>query len=318
MTQQHALNLTSLTRSFGAKRAVDDVDLHVVRHEILGFLGSNGAGKTTLMKLIMGLLKPDSGEIQLLGVSGGARSKETRLRVGYLQEKPSVYPEMTARDYLKLFAELYGLADPVNRVADVLQRVGLAHASDRPLGAFSRGMQQRACLARVMLHEPEFLLLDEPTLGLDPTGVADIREILLEMRENGTTLMFSSHQLAEMERICDRVAFMKDGRIVATGTPSEILTEHRDGVVRAETAEPIAPHLDHIGQLSGIQTVRATGPHTVELVASTGGIQRTREARAAISQALTERGLTVLSVVIAKPSLEDIFLSLDRSETPKH
>lgn len=315
MASEHALKLSGLSRSFGRKQAVDNVHLVVSRREILGFLGPNGAGKTTLMNLVMGLLAPDEGEIELLGVKGGARSRDVRLRVGYLQEKPRIYPEMTGRNYLDFFARLYGVPDTPARVADVLGRVGLSHAADRALATYSRGMQQRACLARVMLHQPEFLLLDEPTLGLDPTGVAEMRDILLEMRANGTTLFFSSHQLAEMERICDRVAFMKDGRIVAVGTPAEMLPEGQGNVLTLEIAEAVADRLDVLPGLPGCQSLRATGPHTAELVMDAAAIADPRGARAAISRALTERGLTVLSIGTAQPRLEDVFLALDRSGT---
>lgn len=314
MAAAPALRITELTRSFGRKRAVDGVDLSVARGEILGFLGPNGAGKTTLMNLVMGLLSPDGGEIELLGVKGGAHTRDVRLRVGYLQEKPRVYPEMSASAYLDLFARLYGVPDRDARVADVLARVGLSHAAKKPLSTFSRGMQQRACLARVMLHRPEFLLLDEPTLGLDPTGVAQMRDILLEMRAEGTTLFFSSHQLAEMERICDRVAFMKDGRLVAVGTPAQLLPEGRRNVMTLEIAEEVADRLDAL-RVPGCRSVRTTGAHTAELVMDPAAIEDEHAARAAISRAVSGCGLTVLTVMTASPSLEDIFLALDRSGT---
>jgi ABC-type multidrug transport system ATPase subunit len=314
MTVEPALRISGLTRSFGRKRAVDAVDLSVARGEILGFLGPNGAGKTTLMNLVMGLLAPDGGEIELLGVKGGARTREVRLRVGYLQEKPRVYPEMSARAYLDLFARLYGVPDRDARVSEVLARVGLSQEAAKPLAAFSRGMQQRACLARVMLHRPEFLLLDEPTLGLDPTGVAEMREILLEMRAEGTTLFFSSHQLAEMERICDRVAFMKDGRLVAVGTPAQMLPDGRRNVMVLEIAEEVADRLDVL-RVPGCRSVRATGAHTAELVMDPASIEDEHAARAAISRAVSDCGLTVLAVRTVSPGLEDIFLALDKSGT---
>lgn len=314
MAVEPALKISGLTRSFGRKRAVDGVDLSVARGEILGFLGPNGAGKTTLMNLVMGLLAPDGGEIELLGVKGGARTREVRLQVGYLQEKPRIYPEMSAKAYLDLFARLYGVPGRDARVAEVLARVGLSQAAGKPLATFSRGMQQRACLARVMLHRPEFLLLDEPTLGLDPRGVAEMREILLEMRAQGTTLFFSSHQLAEMERICDRVAFMKDGRLVAVGTPAQLLPDGRRNVKLLEIAEVVADHLDKL-QVPGCQSVRATGAYTAELVMDPAASEDDHAARAAISRAVSGCGLTVLAVKTASPGLEDIFLALDKSGT---
>ena len=150
----------------------------------------------------------------VMGHGYGVRQREIRLKIGFLQEKPRIYPEMTALAYLRFFAGRYGIADADRRVGEVLNRVGLSAAADRRLAGFSRGMQQRARLARALLHRPEFLILDEPTLGLDPIGVADMRAIFREMKAEGVTLLFSSHQLAEMERVCDRVIFMRQGRVV--------------------------------------------------------------------------------------------------------
>ncbi|HEX2017571.1 MAG TPA: ABC transporter ATP-binding protein [Aurantimonas sp.] len=319
MPAEAALRVTGLTRSFGGKRAVDGVDLTVERGEIMGFLGPNGAGKTTLMNMVMGLLTPDGGEIELLGVRGGAKHRGVRLRVGYLQEKPRIYPEMSAQAYLDLFAQLYGVASARQRVGDVIERVGLADAADRPLSGYSRGMQQRACLARVILHEPEFLLLDEPTLGLDPAGVSQMRDILREMRASGTTLFFSSHQLAEMERICDRVAFMKDGRVVAVGRPSELVPAvHQTGSFLVELFEPVADHADAIRSLALVRELRVAGRHQAEIVVSEAASGDSQTLRAAIVRELAGLSLTVLAVGVTAPSLEDLFLSLTQTSPERH
>lgn len=314
MEAEPALRLASLSRSFSGRRVVDGLDLEVARGEIMGFLGPNGAGKTTVMNMVMGLLEPDAGEITLLGVRGGAKSRDVRLRVGYLQEKPRIYPEMSARSYLGLFARLYGVPEPERRTAAVLDRVGLTAAAHRRLGTYSRGMQQRACLARVMLHEPEFLLLDEPTLGLDPNGVAEMREIILSMRELGVTFLFSSHQLAEMERICDSVAFMKDGRVIAQGSPDELLPRTGPGPIEIEIEELIEPAIAAIAALHRVGSVQSTGQHTAEIAFSASPDMDERQARAALSRDLASLGLTVLSVTTARRTLEDAFLALSGSQ----
>ena len=319
MTAEPSLRVTNLTRSFSGRRVVDGISLSVARGEIMGVLGPNGAGKTTVMNMIMGLLAPDGGEIELMGVKGGARHRSVRLRVGYLQEKPRIYPEMSGRAYLRLFARLYGVPDPAGRVAAVLDRVRLAGAADRALGTYSRGMQQRACLARVMLHEPAFLLLDEPTLGLDPTGVVEMREILLEMREAGATLLFSSHQLAEMERICDRVAFMKDGRLIASGAPDELVPAASiEGTVRIEIGEKIAPAIAAIQSLPSVREARATGEHSADVALLDSPRGDGRAARVALARDLTALGLTVLSVTASRRGLEELFLALAGTGTTKH
>jgi ABC-type multidrug transport system ATPase subunit len=311
MRPEPALRIDGLTKAFRGKRAVDGVSLTVARGEIVGFLGPNGAGKTTVMNLVMGLVTPDGGQIDLLGQRDGARHKAVRLRIGYLQEKPRIYPEMTARAYLDFFARLYGVPDPERRVAAVLDRVGLAQAASRTLGTFSRGMQQRACLARVLLHEPEFLILDEPTLGLDPSGIAEMRDIFREMRNAGATLLFSSHQLAEMERICDSVIFMQEGGVIASGRPADLLPS-ADGAAElsVETFEPVAPRLDGIRALPLVARVRETGQNHIGVTLVPGAADDCRAARALLAQALAGVGLTVLSVGSATRSLEDLFLLL--------
>jgi ABC-type multidrug transport system ATPase subunit len=307
----HTLEIEGLTKSFQGKRAVDGVNMSVTRGEIVGFLGPNGAGKTTVMSIATGLLAPDGGRVSLFGVDGGARRSDIRLRLGYLQEKPRIYPDMAARTYLLLFARIYGVPSAQDRVSKLLERVGLSSAADRPLGTFSRGMQQRACLARVMLHEPEFLILDEPTLGLDPTGVADLRTIFREMRDQGTTLLFSSHQLAEMERICDSVIFLFDGRVVAQGRPADLLPGAAgDVAMSVELFESVHPVLSLIRSLPAVQAARETDTHRVEITLRPEASRGERDRRAELSRHLTGAGLTVLSVGAASRTLEDVFLTL--------
>jgi ABC-2 type transport system ATP-binding protein len=288
---------------------VDGVAFSVPKGEIVGFLGPNGAGKTTVMNMVTGLVAPDAGQIELLGVRDGAQHKEVRARIGYLQEKPRIYPEMTARAYLMLFAQLYAVAHPKARVGQVLERVGLTSAADRITGAFSRGMQQRVCLARVLLHAPEFLVLDEPTLGLDPNGVADMRQIFREMKAEGVTLLFSSHQLAEMERVCDRVIFMDRGRVVAEGRQDEILPAlGLDDALAVEIFEPVAGYLHAIRAMAEVESAESAGEFAVNVVLREAGEPRSR--RAMLAKRLGALGLTVLSVGRGNRTLEDVFLAL--------
>ena len=311
MLSDAVLSVAGLTKSFRRTLAVDNVDFSIGRGEIVGFLGPNGAGKTTVMSMVMGLLKPDSGRIELLGVQDGHKRKDVRLRIGYLQEKPRIYPEMTARAYLGLFAKLYGIANAARRADAALERVGLTAAADRRLDTYSRGMQQRACLARVMLHEPEFLILDEPTLGLDPGGVADMRRIFRDMQAGGTTLLFSSHQLAEMERICDKVVFMRAGKVIASGQLADLLPSlETDAVLTVETYEPVAEKMEAIRSLPGVAEVRAAGINRIEIVRSEDNGEDLRESRARIARGLSAMGLTVLGVAAETPSLERLFLGL--------
>ena len=217
---------------------------------------------------------------------------------------------MTARSYLGLFARLCGVARPQDRVAAVLDRVGLAGAADRPMGSCSRGMQQRASLARVMLHRPEFLILDEPTLRLDPRGVADLRDIFREMRAEGATLLFSSHQLAEIDRICDEIIFLSQGRVLAAGRPAEILPAERlSDELAVETAEPVEDLRARLSVIPGIAGMTAAGPrHAMIRFSDPGGPAQDR--RAGMARMLIAAGLTPLSITARQPTLEDLFLTL--------
>lgn len=313
MPSGSAIIVRDLTKSFRRKTAVDRVSFTVRRGEIVGFLGPNGAGKTTVMNIIMGLLPPDHGQVSLLGIEGGFRRKDVLARIGHLQEKPRVYPEMSARSYLSFFGDLYGVSSVHRRVGEVLERVGLADAADKRLSTFSRGMQQRACLARVMLHRPELLILDEPTLGLDPNGLAEMRTIFLEMRAAGITLLFSSHQLAEMERVCDSLIFMREGKLVAAGRQSDLLGRHvSERVLSVELFEPVAHHREALHLLPGVADLRVTGPHRFDLVLSRDGGDM-RASRAELVRTLASSGLTVLSISAVQPTLEDLFIGLTAS-----
>lgn len=306
-----ALEISGLVKSFQGKRVVNNVDMKVAKGEIVGFLGPNGAGKTTIMSIVTGLLAADEGHIRLLGKDDGARDTKTRLRIGYLQEKPRIYPDMSAREYLNLFANIYGVKNVERRVGEVTDRVGITDAADRALGTFSRGMQQRACLARVMLHNPEFLILDEPTLGLDPVGVADLRDIFRQMHRDGVTLMFSSHQLAEMERICDSIIFLLDGKIVAQGRTDQFLPNFDgDKLLTIELLENTQITLPIIKSLPFVETATEIDNHRISICLQIADSQTERDQRAEFVRALSGRGLTVLSIGAASRTLEDVFLRL--------
>ncbi len=198
-------------------------------------------------------------------------SRSLRTRLAFLQEKPRVYPEMTARAYLRFFAALTGIAEPRRRVGELLSLLALDHAADRPIAGYSRGMQQRTCLARVLLSRPELLILDEPTLGLDPAGVGEMRDILLRLKADGVAILFSSHQLAEMERVCDRIVLMNAGRVIADGARADLarrLLGHLE--ISAEVDAVSEPIRRAVAALPIVQAVEVRAPQhlQVSLVAS--------------------------------------------------
>lgn len=310
-----ALSARGLTRSFGRRNVVRGVDLDVRSGEIVGFLGPNGAGKTTVMKMITGLLTPDSGEIDLLGVRNGFRDPRIRARIGYLQEKPRVYPEMSARGYLSLFGRLYGLVDGGPQIARALARVGLAEVGEKPVGAFSRGMQQRLCLARCLVHAPEFLVLDEPTLGLDPNGVIDMREIFLDLRASGVALLFSSHQLDEMERVTDRIVFLQEGQVLASGDKGDVLAGDASGGLLIETAERATTVIGRLKSLPEVADAHVRSDHELAVTLAQPGEADEREGRAEFVRTLVAAGITPLSVKRRRISLEELFVQMTAGAT---
>jgi ABC-2 type transport system ATP-binding protein len=217
-----AIETQGLRKQFAGAVAVDDLALAVQAGEIFGFLGPNGAGKTTVVKMLLGLVPPTSGRASVLGAALGER--RTRRRIGFLPEHCRFHECLTAREFLRAHGRLYGLRGrPLERRIDhLLEQVHLADAADRRLAEFSKGMLQRTGLAQAMIAQPALLFLDEPTSGLDPLGRILVRDLIRELRRCGTTVFLNSHLLGEVEATCDRVAFLKRGRIVGELRLSEV------------------------------------------------------------------------------------------------
>jgi len=226
--------------------AVRGVDFEVRRGEVFGLLGPNGAGKTTTLKMLLALIFPSAGEARVFGGRPGDRKVMARL--GYLPENPYVYSYLRPLEFLDLCGRLNGMdrAERRKRSMELVERVGLGHATERRIGKFSKGMTQRIGLAQALLHDPELLILDEPMSGLDPIGRKQVRELLLEERKRGKTLIFTSHILSDVERICDRVVLLRDGRVTHAGTIDELLrpTEQRVEVVLAGVSPELREALE--------------------------------------------------------------------------
>jgi ABC-type multidrug transport system ATPase subunit len=207
-----------LTKRYGDRLAVDSVSLTVRRGEVYGFLGPNGAGKTTTLRMLLGLVRPSSGAATVLGAAPGSRPAVAG--TGALVEGPGFYPYLSGRDNLRVLARYRAL--PESAVDDVLGRVDLARRGGDPFKSYSLGMKQRLGVAAALLGEPELLVLDEPTNGLDPAGMADMRSLLVDVAAGGQTVILSSHLLAEVQEICDRVGVISDGRLLAESTVRDL------------------------------------------------------------------------------------------------
>ena len=216
------LTVTDVRKSFGSKVVVDDLSFSIPKNSIFGFVGENGAGKTTTMKMILGLMKVDSGEILVDGTKVLYGNTPTNRKIGYLPDVPEFYTYMTPREYLRFCGEITGLsAKEINpRVDELLQRVGLANENKKIKG-FSRGMKQRLGIAQALMGKPMLLICDEPTSALDPLGRKEILDILVDSKDE-TTIMFSTHILSDVERICDSIAFLHQGKLALSGSISDI------------------------------------------------------------------------------------------------
>lgn len=224
---QAAIELGDISRSFKShfwqkkKQVLKEISLNIRKGEVFGFLGPNGAGKTTTIKIITGLIKPDSGRVSIFGQ--GVNSLAAKRRIGFLPESPYFYDHLTGYEFLKLHALLHDLRNYKPRVDSLLARVGLNQARDMYLRKYSRGMLQRIGIAQALIGSPELLILDEPLTGLDPIGRKDIKDLILEEKGNGTTIFFSSHILPDAEAVCDRIGIIIDGEIREVGELTQLL-----------------------------------------------------------------------------------------------
>ncbi len=222
-----AIEIRNLSVTFEHGRhvvcAVQDVSLSVPQGSVFGFLGLNGAGKTTTMHVLLGFIEPTEGTAALFGVD--VRQSIARRRIGYLPEMAESYPFLTGRESLWVAGRLFGMPRSVlrQRIGELLETLNLQEAADRRIGSYSRGMLQRIGLAQALIHDPDLVMLDEPTGGLDPLGRLEVRRVIQSLRERGKTVFFSSHELSEVEMVCDRIGILARGRLVAEGRPDELV-----------------------------------------------------------------------------------------------
>ncbi|WP_226480633.1 ABC transporter ATP-binding protein [Natrinema amylolyticum] len=251
-----AIETSSLTKRYGdSVLAVDDLDLVVEEGEIFGFLGPNGAGKSTTINMLLDFVRPSDGSATVLGHDAQHETGAIRERIGVLPEGASVYDRLTAREHLQWVIDTKGADDDPDAI---LERVGLAGDGDRSAGGYSKGMAQRLGFGMALVGDPDLLILDEPSSGLDPTGMQEMREIIADEAERGTAVFFSSHILGEVEAVCDRIGIMNEGRLVATGTPDELQGDLDLGAPISLEVETVPERLE-LEQLAGVRSVSVDG-----------------------------------------------------------
>ena len=301
-----AIELENLTKDYSVGfwrprpyRALDRLSLAIEPGEVFGFLGPNGAGKTTTLKLLMQLIFPTSGRAEILGKPVGHVA--TRRRIGYLPENPYFYDYLTAEELLNYFAQLLGVpnADRARRVSTLLDRVGLGRERRFQLRKFSKGMIQRVGIAQALLNDPEVVFLDEPMSGLDPLGRRDVRSLILELRDQGRTVFFSSHILADAEALCSRVAVVAGGRLAASGRLTD-LAEFRIRGWELVAMNVSALALDRLRPIATRLTEISSGRYTIEL-------PLTETPEGAVTM-LAAAGASIVSVNPLRDTLEDFFV----------
>ena len=295
----------NLTKRYGLYPAVEDLSFAASPGEVVGLLGPNGAGKTTTIRMLTGFMLPTSGTATIAGFDVSADSLEVRRRVGYLPERVPVYPDMTVRGYVTFWAEMRGLRRPRAQVENVLERVQLADRRDSLIRHLSKGMRQRLGLAQALVHNPAVIILDEPTIGIDPQQVIEVRQLVRQLGADHTVL-FSTHILSEAEQICDRVLIIHQGRIVAQGAPATLRQQLQPGahLYVAITCAPGVRARDLLAGVPGVESVQPQGEgYTLR-------IQPGADARADVAQAAAQAGCRLLELRPVAMTLEDIFLDV--------
>lgn len=296
-----------LTRHFGAVVAVDHLTLEVQAGEVFGFLGHNGAGKTTTVRLLNGVLAPTSGTARVLGMAPLEQGPALRRRTGVLTETPSLDERLTARENLEIYAALYGVPryEIAARVQELLAVFDLADRAEEKAGDYSKGMKQRLALARALIHRPELLFLDEPTSGLDPVATRQVHDMITHLsHEEGRTVFLCTHNLVEAQKLCDRVAVLEHGRLVALGTPAELARKVGRG--QQLELEVAAGDQEKALRLLGTAPGVSAHPEDGRIIASTAG----RETIPEIVTSLASAGVRIYRVAPQEAPLEDIYFAL--------
>jgi len=304
-----SIQVLNLTKEYGSQRAVDQISLTASPGEIVGFLGPNGAGKSTTMKIATGYLAPTSGTVKVNGFDVLTQSMDVRRSVGYLPEHNPLYLDLYVKEYLRFAGSLHGMGgtDLTRRIADVIDLVGLGREQHKRIGQLSKGYRQRVGLAQALLHNPPVLILDEPTTGLDPNQLADIRQVIREAGRDKTVL-FSTHIMQEVEAICDRVVIINRGKIVADGPLTQLRSASAgEGIVVVAEFESDLTNADLLASASGVERVEPLGRGQYRITAGPGV-----DLRATIFRLAADQNLTLVGLRQQESSLEGIFKELTK------
>jgi ABC-2 type transport system ATP-binding protein len=305
MSKKTVVKTENLTKKYDKVTVVDNLNLEVFENEVFGLLGPNGAGKTTTILMLLGLTEPASGTAKIYGFDSTHEPLKVKRLAGYLPEKVGFYETLTAKENLRFIAELNGIgyAESEPLIAEVLKSVGLGDVADKTVNKFSRGMKQRLGIADVLVKKPKVAFLDEPTAGLDPEGINQILDLMANLPKMGTTVVFSSHRLYEVQRICYSIGILSNGKMVVQGPLSEVGRDALTGGrfrIEVETGEPSPKLVKVIKKIKGVNQVEAEGNML--------RITTDADLRAEISKAVVENGVALIQVKIQEFSLDDIYM----------
>ncbi|WP_265109254.1 ABC transporter ATP-binding protein [Halosolutus halophilus] len=296
-----AITVDNLTKSYGQTLALDDLSFDVEEGEVFGFLGPNGAGKSTTINVLLDFVRPTAGQVQVLGLDAQAHSREIRSRTGVLPEGYQTYDRLTARQHLEFAIESKGVDDDPEAL---LERVDLADAIDKKAGGYSKGMSQRLMLAMALVGEPELLILDEPSTGLDPNGAREMREIVREENARGATVFFSSHIMEQVEAVCDRVGILREGEMVAVDSVEGL----RDSVEGGTALRVTVDRIDD-DALQAVRSLPDVGDAAVENGTPPTVVVQVDGSKTTVLSTLEDHGIDVQDFSTTEASLDDVFRS---------
>jgi ABC-2 type transport system ATP-binding protein len=314
-----AIEISQLTKTFGGRIAVDRVSLSVAAGEVFGFLGPNGAGKTTMVRMLGTLITPTAGSATVAGIPlSPGNAAEIRRRISIMPEAPGLYQRLTVAENLDYFARLYGLPGRQERMKAALDAVGLADRAQDPCRSLSKGLRQRAALARSLLNDPAVMFLDEPTSGLDPAAAHEVLGLIGALRDRGVTVFLTTHRLDEAERACDRVAIMSTS-LRTIGRPDELRSRLFTRSLEIATAAPLAKPEEAFDGLPGVHGWQREAPAKGGTAGYLLTVTDPAIAAPAVTRALVAAGADVLSITEARRTLEDVYLKLidDKEGTPR-
>jgi ABC-type multidrug transport system ATPase subunit len=301
----YAIQTKNLGKKYGSTYGVQGIDLEIEEGVVYGFIGPNGAGKTTTISLLTGLIAPSEGEVLLMGRPLAKEAVSLKKRIGVVPDSPHLYGYMTAEEYLKFFSRLYGVSDNQKRIDYLLSYFDLSEHGNKKLKKYSHGMKQKINIARGLVHDPDILFLDEAISGLDPSGMKEVRDLILEEKKKGKTIFISSHILSEMDRICDEVGIIIKGRMVLSGKIGKVISSIKTaGSLVIEVEKGNAALAASLKDLPGITDVSTDG-NTYRILSA-----KDRDIRGAVSRTITKSGAVILGMREDKAGLEEAFVEL--------